>query len=92
MRRAEGKKRGYVILPVVIPEEMEAHEALNDNRIFKVVWDVLQALRSHDDHFDTMINRLDLVGRNTNKMKVIAIADRVQKRAKKSISSELGRR
>jgi len=30
MRTAAGKKRGYVILPVVIPAGMEAHEALND--------------------------------------------------------------
>lgn len=38
MRNAPGKKRGYVILPVVIPVGMEPHEALNDNKVYKVVW------------------------------------------------------
>ena len=46
MRNAPGKKRGYVILPVVIPAGVEAHEALSDNKTYAVVWQVLQALRS----------------------------------------------
>lgn len=44
MRTAPGKKRGYVILPVVIPAGVEAHDALNDNKTYAVVWQVLQAL------------------------------------------------
>ncbi|HAB63191.1 MAG TPA: damage-inducible protein, partial [Pseudomonas sp.] len=40
MRNAPGKKRGYVVLPVVIPAGMEPHEALNDNQTYKVVWQV----------------------------------------------------
>jgi predicted helicase len=59
MRNAPGKKRGYVVLPVVIPAGMEPHEALNDNQTYRVVWQVLQALRSHDDRFDAMVNKLD---------------------------------
>lgn len=82
MRKAEGKKRGYVILPVVIPAGMEAHEALNDNKTYKVVWQVLQALRSHDDRFDAMVNKLDLIGRDTSKMEVIAVTDRVTPKPK----------
>ncbi len=81
MRKAEGKERGYVILPVVIPAGVEPHEALNDNKTYKVVWEVLQALRSHDDRFDAMINKLDLIGKDNNKMEVIAITDDVQKKA-----------
>jgi predicted helicase len=76
MRKAEGKKRGYVILPVVIPAGLEAHEALNDNQTYKVVWEVLQALRSHDDRFDAMINKLDLIGKDPRKMEVISVNDR----------------
>jgi hypothetical protein len=49
-------------LPVVIPAGIEPHEALNDNQTYKVVWQVLQALRSHDDRFDAMVNKLDLTG------------------------------
>ena len=80
MRNAPGKTRGYVILPVVIPTGVEPHEALNDNQTYRVVWEVLQALRSHDDRFDAMINKLDLIGKDAKKMEVIAITDQVQKR------------
>jgi predicted helicase len=84
MRKAKGKELGYVILPVVIPEGMEPSEALNDNKTYKVVWEVLQALRSHDDRFDAHINKLDLIGKNNSKMEVIDIRDDVQKRQNSS--------
>ncbi|WP_394244997.1 DEAD/DEAH box helicase [Halopseudomonas laoshanensis] len=84
MRNAPGKKRGYVVLPVVIPTGMQAHEALNDNQTYKVVWQVLQALRSHDDSFDAMVNKLDLIGSDPRKMEVIAITDKVDRKAKSS--------
>lgn len=84
MRTASGKKRGYVILPVVIPAGVEPHEALNDNRVYGVVWQVLQALRSHDDRFDAMINKLELIGKDVSKMEVVAITDKIpQKHAAK---------
>jgi len=80
MRNAPGKQRGYVVLPVVIPAGVEPHEALNDNKTYAVVWQVLQALRSHDDRFDAMVNKLDLVGPDRSKMEVVAIADTVQRK------------
>jgi len=86
MRTAPGKQLGYVILPVVIPSGMEPHEALNDNKVYKVVWDVLQALRSHDDRFDAFINKLDLIGKDNRKMEVIAITDKINKKSKKTPS------
>ena len=49
MRRAEGKRYGYIIIPVVIPSEISPEKALDDNERFKVVWTVLNALRAHDD-------------------------------------------
>ncbi|WP_241660247.1 DEAD/DEAH box helicase [Propioniciclava tarda] len=60
MRRSDGKDYGYVILPVAIPAGLAPEEALKDNKRFKVVWDVLNALRSHDDRFNAMINSIDL--------------------------------
>lgn len=84
MRNAPNKKRGYVILPVVIPAGVEPHEALNDNKTYAVVWQVLQALRSHDDRFDAMVNKLDLIGKDTSKMEVIAITDKISKKQDKS--------
>lgn len=91
MRNAPGKKRGYVVLPVVIPAGMEPHEALNDNQTYKVVWQVLQALRSHDDSFDSMVNKLDLIGSDPRKMEVIAITDKADKKAKKSSGTNKGK-
>ena len=83
MRLAEGKKRGYVILPVVIPPNVDPDKALDDNQTYKVVWQVLNALRSHDDRFDAMINKMDLTGIDRSKMEVIAITDKVTAKAKK---------
>ena len=88
MRNAPGKKRGYVILPVVIPTGVEPHEALNDNVTYKVVWQVLQALRSHDDRFEAMVNKLELIGQDTSKMEVIAITDKVDKKQKRSAGTK----
>lgn len=76
MRNAPGKVRGYVILPVVIPADTSPTEALNDNQTYRVVWEVLQALRSHDDRFDAMINKLDLIGQDQKKMEIVAINDK----------------
>ena len=90
MRNAPGKKRGYVVLPVVIPAGMEPHEALNDNQTYKVVWQVLQALRSHDDSFDAMVNKLDLIGSDPRKMEVIAITDKADKKARKTSGTSNG--
>lgn len=64
MRIAEGKKYGYIIIPVVVPADIEPEAALADNDRFRVVWSVLQALRSHDDRFNATINKIDL---NKNK-------------------------
>lgn len=60
MRRAEGKKYGYIIIPVVIPANVKPEDALNDNERFKVVWTVLNALRAHDDRFNATINKIEL--------------------------------
>lgn len=60
MRKAPGKKLGYIILPVVVPSGVPAAEALNDNKRYQVVWQVLQALRSHDERFHAMVNQIEL--------------------------------
>jgi len=64
MRLAPGKKYGYIIIPVVVPSDVEADKALDDNERFKVVWSVLNALRAHDDRFNAVINKIEL---NKNK-------------------------
>ncbi len=60
MRRAPGKQYGYVILPIGIPADMTPEQALADNDKYKVVWQVLQALRAHDERFNAMVNQIEL--------------------------------
>jgi len=71
MRKSPGKDLGYIILPVVIPSGIAPEEALRDNERFKVVWQVLQALRAHDDRFNAMVNKIDLNTRRPDKILVI---------------------
>lgn len=59
MRKSPGKKYGYIIIPVVIPDGMKPEEALNDNERYKVVWTVLNALRAHDDRFNAIVNKIE---------------------------------
>ena len=63
MRKAEGKDYGYIILPVAVPAGVSPSQALSDNRRFKVVWQVLNALRAHDDRFNAMVNSIALNAR-----------------------------
>lgn len=60
MRRSPGKKYGYIIIPVVVPADVEANKALDDNERYKVVWTVLNALRAHDDRFNATVNKIEL--------------------------------
>ncbi|WP_112133744.1 DEAD/DEAH box helicase [Glycomyces dulcitolivorans] len=60
MRRAHGKEYGYIILPVAVPEGVPPNEALDDNERYRAVWQVLNALRSHDDRFNAEVNRIGL--------------------------------
>lgn len=58
MRTAPGKKYGYIIIPVLVPSNEKAEDALNNNERFKVVWKILNALRAHDDRFNAMVNKI----------------------------------
>lgn len=57
---ADEKKYGYIIIPIVVPSDVPAEEALNNNTTFDVVWSILNALRSHDDRFNAMVNKIAL--------------------------------
>lgn len=87
MRRAKGKEIGYIILPVVVPFGMTAEQALDNNKAYRVVWQVLQALRSHDDRFDAMINKLELNGKDPSKMEVIAVTDKLTRKMQKALGA-----
>ena len=60
MRKSEGKDYGYIILPVAVAPDVSPAQALNDNVRFKVVWQILNALRAHDDRFNAKVNSIAL--------------------------------
>lgn len=75
MRRASAesgydKKYGYIIIPVVVPSNVEPEDALAKSKDFGIVWDVLNALRAHDDRFDAHINKIELNGKKSDKILV----------------------
>lgn len=73
MRKAEGKKYGYVILPIGISASEDPDAALDKNEKYKLVWEILQALRAHDDRFNNTINKIDLNKRKPEQIGVIGI-------------------
>ena len=73
MRRAKRKQYGYVILPIAVPAGLPAEQALNDNKRYQVVWEVLQALRAHDDRLKDDVNKLELNKRAPDTIQVIGV-------------------
>ena len=76
MRKAEGKKYGYVILPIGISASEDPDEALDKNEKYKLVWEILQALRAHDDRFNNTINKIELNKRKPEQIQVIGIGEK----------------
>jgi predicted helicase len=68
-----GKQFGYIILPIGIPSGMTPEEALKDNKRYAAVWEVLQALRAHDERFDALVNRISLSSARDAKVNVIGV-------------------
>lgn len=60
----EKKKYGYIILPVFIPAGLDSAVALDQNKAFDVVWEVVQALRSHDGRMEAYIETLALASKD----------------------------
>ena len=72
MRQAEGKKYGYVILPVVVPAGQDVSRVLSTNA-YRHVWQVLQALRSHDERLEAYINQIDLNETRGGRVSVVGV-------------------
>lgn len=75
MRRAEGKQMGYVILPVGVPAGVTPEDALDDNERYKVVWQILNALRSHDERLDATINKIEFGVDPGDRIQIIGVTN-----------------
>lgn len=75
MRKAEGKDYGYVILPIGVPAGVDENAILDKNEKYQVVWDVLNALRSLDERFDSTINKLELNKKKPDQLQVIGVGE-----------------
>lgn len=73
MRRYEGKEYGYIILPIVIDANEDPAAALDNNKNYQEVWQVLNALRSIDERFEAEINKLELNKKKSGKINVIGV-------------------
>jgi predicted helicase len=71
MRLAKGKKFGYIIIPVLIPQGVNPVTALDDTKLFSTVLAVLRGLKSHDDTFVSEINRLRLNDDKTSEKLIV---------------------
>ena len=73
MRRAEGKEYGYIILPIVVADGVDPRDALDNDKKYKQVWQVLNALRSTDERFDAEVNKLDLNKKKDGRINFIGV-------------------
>ncbi len=74
MRQSEGKEWGYIVLPVVVPDGGDAEQALSDNERWRGVWQMLNAIRSHDERFEAMINLME-AGEPGARISILTLAD-----------------
>ena len=55
MRTAPGKSKGYIVIPVVVPDGASPQEMLEASD-FQTVWEVVRALRSHDSRMEHYVS------------------------------------
>ena len=80
MRTANHKNFGYIIIPVVVPLNKSPEEALRNSKDFNIVWEVVNALRAHDEAMNIELERIrnKLTGKNPDddpSVKVIVSGD-----------------
>ena len=63
MRTAPGKRKGYIIIPVVVPEDADPQKMLESSD-FQTVWEVVRALRSHDSRMEYYVSNASAWAQN----------------------------
>ena len=80
----DGKKeRGYVILPVAIPEGKDPYAELDNNETYRIVWQVINAIRSHDEDLTAQINLIES-GQKPSRISIIQPASWSKKTKKRN--------
>ena len=57
IRKSSSTKLGYIVLPIFIEDEDLVEETINKTK-FKPIWDILNALKSHDETLEIQLNEL----------------------------------
>lgn len=70
MRKSPQKKFGYIIIPVIIPMNQKPEDFLKNSDDFKIIFEILNALRAHDDAMNIEIEKI----RNTGQSSKIIVA------------------
>ena len=73
MRTSPGKKYGYIIIPVIAPEGMDANAALDNDERYNVIWQVLRALRSHDERLEAEVNTIQYSTNRSGKIQLASL-------------------
>ena len=72
IRKSEGKEYGYVLLPIVVPEgenQSQIDRAFEDSQ-YNVIWQVLNALRSHNPNLGLEIDQLRFKDRKSERISI----------------------
>ena len=89
MRKAEGKNLGYVILPITVAAGITPERALNDNERYRVVWQILNALRTHDERFDSTINRIGLGEDVSDRIEIVGVGSQEELEATTAVVEDV---
>jgi hypothetical protein len=57
IRKSKNKEIGTIVLPVLIPTDSDAEDAIEDTT-FKPIWAILNALKSHDEEFAIELSKI----------------------------------
>ncbi|MDN8957709.1 hypothetical protein Q0P27_14200, partial [Staphylococcus aureus] len=71
MRKSENKDYGYIILPIVIPAGEKPETILDNNKNYEAVWQIINALRSVDERFEAMVDKINIA--KPKQLKVIGV-------------------
>ena len=89
MRKADNKNLGYVIIPITVAPGVSPEKALNDNEKYRVVWQILNALRSHDERLDSTINKIGLGEDVSDRIEIVGVGARKELEATTAVVDDI---